>query len=318
MYHRIVAQPYDPWAICVSPTAFDEQMAVLAAASTVRDLADFAGGPGYSRSATQAAVTFDDGYLDNLTVALPILERHNVPATVFVIGNAIGRTREFWWDGLDRALVHDAPLPQMLPFPFGRGPDAFTLHESDAEPPIPAGWRADAGAPVTARQRLFRALWDAIVVLEPTEQDDAVAHVLQWAGQPVDPPTSSTPRGALGVEDLAALAAHPLISIGSHTLDHLSLTDLDPGRQRQQIHDGHRKVEELIGAPVDRFSYPFGRHDATARDVVRSLGVRVACTSEPLPATVDDDPQRLPRLQAVDDDGETFARWLHDDHGLPV
>jgi Polysaccharide deacetylase len=42
-------------------------------------------------------VTFDDGWLDNLTIALPILEKHNVPATIFVASSVLDAAEDIWW-----------------------------------------------------------------------------------------------------------------------------------------------------------------------------------------------------------------------------
>lgn len=313
MYHCVCAVSCDPWAICVSPAAFDQQMQVLADARAAVDLARFAGDEVYARDTARLAVTFDDGYVDNLLAALPVLERHDIPATVFIVGNAIGRRREFWWDALERAVLRDEALPEILEFPFGGGPHAFSVgdrpgdHERDAE------WRADSGEPGTPRQVLFRTLWDAIVVLEPAEQDDAVDHLLAWSGQP---PIATDSRMPLDAKQCADLAAHPLITFGSHTLDHVSLTDLAPERQRKQINAGHRAVEELCGHPITQFAFPFGRFDNSARAAVGDLDVDVACTSVPTPATIDDDRRALPRLQATEMDGDSFSRWLRRDHGL--
>jgi peptidoglycan/xylan/chitin deacetylase (PgdA/CDA1 family) len=312
MYHCIAQESVDPWAICVSPQAFDEQMAVLAGARAATDLGEFAGGDAYTRAGARVAVTFDDGYLDNLTTALPILERHAIPATIFVIGNGVGRTREFWWDALQRALL-SGPLPEQLDFPFGIGPHTYSLTERPGDPAFVPGWRADFDPAVTPRQQLFRALWDAVVVLEPAEQDDAVDHLLDWAGQPASVPAT---RGAVDEAQFAQLAAHPLVTIGSHTLDHPSLTDLSPERQAAQIREGRRTVEELVGRPVTRFSYPYGRFDDTARAAVRETGIDIACTSVPVPAVAGDDRHALPRLQPTDMDGDGFARWLRGNYGL--
>lgn len=151
------------------------------------------------------------------------------------------------------------------------------------------------------------------MVLEPAEQDAAVDHLLAWADQPAISPISRMPFSA---EQFAELAGHELIELGSHTLDHVSLTDLSPDRQRAQISAGHRAVEDLSGRPVTQFAFPFGRVDNSALAAVRDLGVDVACTSVATPATAGDDRKALPRLQATEMDGDEFTRWLREDHAL--
>lgn len=313
MYHCICRAACDPWAICVSPPAFDEQMDVLARARAAVGLAAFAHDDVYTRDGARLAVTFDDGYVDNLFAALPVLERHEIPATIFVVGNAVGRTREFWWDALERAVLSSDSLPDELRFRFGDAQLHFVIADRPGDLESAAAWRADSGETGTARQTVFRTLWDAIVVLEPTEQDAAVEYLLTWAGQPLVSPTSRLPVSG---DQFAELADHDLIELGSHTLDHVSLTDLPPEGQRVQIYAGHRMIEELSGRPVTQFAFPFGRFDDSAHLAVRDLGVDVACTSVPMATIVSDDRRALPRLQATEMDGDQFARWLSEDHAL--
>lgn len=94
MYHRVARlAAYDQ--LTVSPERFDQQMRELAAHKVVSleaGLQALRAGP---LREPLFAVTFDDGYLDNLTEALPILERHRIPATIFV-------TTQF----CDQALSH--------------------------------------------------------------------------------------------------------------------------------------------------------------------------------------------------------------------
>lgn len=321
MYHRICQEPCDPWAITVSPTDFAEQLAVLTEARAAVDLAAFGHRDAYTRCGSQLAVTFDDGYVDNLEAALPILERYEIPATLFVVGDAIGRRREFWWDALQRAILESGPLPPELVFEFGTKRYVFSVAAEPTGPvepvelaePVDHGWRADESPPRTPRQRLFSQLWGAIVVLEPAEQDAAIDHLLSWAGQSLAPPPGRLPVDA---EQFAALASHPLVTIGNHTLDHVSLPHLPPAQQRAQVVDCQRKLQELMGRPPDRFSYPFGRYAEPTRAVLQELGIATACTSVPEPAVAGDDPLALPRLQATAMDGDQFARWLREEHGL--
>lgn len=126
-----------------------------------------------------------------MVAALPILEHHEIPATIFVIGNAVGRTREFWWDALERAVLAPTVLPVELGVTLGDERHRYTLADGSAEQATDGSaeqvtdgrWRADVRAAVTDRQRLFATLWAAIVVLDPDEQDRAADDLLTWSGQ---------------------------------------------------------------------------------------------------------------------------------------
>src|ERR1700722_15380665 len=89
MYHRIDDPPVDPWGICVSADRFKEQMECLSRLNVACHLNDIQSRGG------RVAVTFDDGYADNLYAAKPILERYAIPATVFVISGSSDQ-ESFW------------------------------------------------------------------------------------------------------------------------------------------------------------------------------------------------------------------------------
>ncbi len=103
LYHRIARGGPDPFRLSVSPANFAEHLQALrevARPIALRTLVD-----DLKRGALRGgsvAVTFDDGYSDNLHTALPLLEAAGVPATVFAL--ASGRGEEFWWDRLARLL----------------------------------------------------------------------------------------------------------------------------------------------------------------------------------------------------------------------
>lgn len=85
-YHSIGHRRYE---MNVTPEAFAAQIAWLAGYYSVIPLESaVAGEPG-------VAITFDDGYRDNLTNAVPVLERHQCPATIFVVSGCLGHTLPF-------------------------------------------------------------------------------------------------------------------------------------------------------------------------------------------------------------------------------
>jgi peptidoglycan/xylan/chitin deacetylase (PgdA/CDA1 family) len=102
-YHRVAEPDDDPFDLCVSPTHFGEQLDVIRRIATPVRLQDVVGTGGADPPARAVAITFDDGYLDILDTALPILRRHEVPATVFVVAGGLGAG--FWWDRLASAFA---------------------------------------------------------------------------------------------------------------------------------------------------------------------------------------------------------------------
>src|SRR5262249_43149366 len=103
LYHRVTRLDRDPQLLAVSPEHFAEHLDVLRRKANVVPLNKFRGEPRLPSRAI--AITFDDGYADNFVEAKPILERKEVPATVFVVSGFLGSAREFWWDELDRILL---------------------------------------------------------------------------------------------------------------------------------------------------------------------------------------------------------------------
>jgi glycosyltransferase involved in cell wall biosynthesis/peptidoglycan/xylan/chitin deacetylase (PgdA/CDA1 family) len=313
MYHRIVDLDLDPWGIAVSPARFAEHIAALADGPWHPVAMDELIGRVRRGEDTRqlAAVTFDDGYADNLVTALPILERHEVPATVYVATGTIGAHQEFWWDELGRLLLDGATLPRRLDvvidderFRYDLGPDA------DAAPDITsinAGWRARSGPPPTRRHDLYEQLWQRISSLGPAQTNEVVEALRTWAGR------SGSPRPThrqLTRSELSELAAHPLVSIGSHTVSHSSLPVLDPDTRHQELAGAKSELEDLIGRPISHLAYPYGHQDdPTVADAV-AVGFASAVTTEGRRLRRGDQTMQLPRLTINDVDGAAFSRRL--------
>ena len=104
MYHRVTNVDVDPWNLCVTPERFAEHLQYLANEMCPCPLADIQN-PNHHNNLLQVAITFDDGYLDNFINALPLLENYNIPATIFIVGEAIDKPGEFWWDELEHIIL---------------------------------------------------------------------------------------------------------------------------------------------------------------------------------------------------------------------
>lgn len=99
LYHRVASIKHDPLYLAVTPARFEEHMSYLRDKYDVIPLKKLCERIESKRlQGKEAAVTFDDGYKDNLVNALPILEKYNIPATIFVTTGQIGRQASFDWD----------------------------------------------------------------------------------------------------------------------------------------------------------------------------------------------------------------------------
>lgn len=284
MYHRIAEDPGDPYSLCVAPERLAGQLQVLVSRAEVVSLDEIVK-PG--RRPT-VAVTFDDGYADNLLEAVPIVERLGVPITVFVTSRMVGSSSGFWWDRLARAVLRPSRRELVVRLPSG------------PEPVVTGTDPAARAALAELRRRLLPL---------PVPQIDVL--VSQLCDEVASGP-ETVPR-VLSKEELCALAAHPLVTIGAHTTDHVMLRPQPPESQLDSVADSKADLESLLAAEVRHFAYPFGDRpsfDRRSMDAVRRAGFATACSALPGCVTRWSDPLCLPRRTVSDWAPATFGAQL--------
>lgn len=316
-YHRVADLSTDPQALAVSLEHFEAQARMLAERYRVITLAEVTDGLARRRLPRRAvAITFDDGYADNLHVAAPVLREHALPATIFVSSGYATGSREFWWDELERMMLTPGTLPARLELAAGAARfvrdlgNERLLTAEDAE--IHARWNVLSGPP-TPRHRLYLELSAFVRSLDAAEREEVLASLRAMTGS-ADPRPSHLP---LTVADLTTLSDNPLIDIGGHTTDHVLLSARAPERQREEIGRDRTRLTEVLGHEPQAFAYPYGGlsdfTDASA-NAVREAGYRVACTTVDRPVKPWSDAYRLPRFFVRDWDAETLAAridaWL--------
>lgn len=303
MYHQIADLRHDQWALAVSPRNFAEQMQVLARLRQPVSLAQLVDERGGAQNAQQVAVTFDDGYLDNLEQAKPVLEQHAVPATVFVVAAAVGLDREFWWDELDRLLLDGQPLPAELRLRLAGRNHHWIMRPDQRSTPF----FTRRGA---TRTRLHHQLWRRLRALPAPEREEALASIRAWSGRS----SAVRPdRRVMTATQVRQLADSELVEIGAHTASHPRLSALPYADQLADIVTSKRVLEEIIERPVTSFSYPFGGYldvSGSTISAVRNAGFDRACTTRKGTITPATNPLLLPRLYVADWSGEQFERWL--------
>lgn len=318
MYHRVAEVNTDPWSLCVTPQHFAEHLEIVkkhfCPTSLQHLMKALRKGKVPRRS---VVVTFDDGYADNLHNAKPLLERCNVPATVFLSTGYIGQGREFWWDELDRLLLQPGILPGILRLTINRNTHVWELPEmayyNENTGWQYRNWKAWDDAP-NSRHFLYLSLWKLLQPLPESEQREVLDELLVWANSG---PNGRLTHRILSQQEVVTLAQGRLVEVGAHTVTHPLLSALPAALQRDEIQLSKASLEKILGHPVTSFAYPYGDYSAETVPIVRDAGFTCSCST--LVGTVGKDTNRfqLPRVTIEDWDGEEFfqrlSKWFHED-----
>jgi len=269
-----------------------------------------------SLPARACAITFDDGYADNLLAAKPILEARGAPATMFVTAGMVNGDREFWWDELERLLLATDVLPATMTLRTDKGDQPVALaaaarYDDDARR-RDAGWSVEQPGFPTPRHMLYRYLQQTVHGLGDDQRRQGVLDaVAAWAGVSRTGRPSHRP---LRAEEVAALAGG-VTAVGAHTMTHPMLALLPEDAQRREIIDSRRRLEDIVGAAVDLFAYPYGSASSftpRAVAIVKEAGFAAACSTRQAPVAAGDDLFALPRMTVRDWSAEELERRLTD------
>jgi len=124
-------------------------------------------------------------------------------------------------------------------------------------------------------------------------------------------PSDGRPIGRLlDISELRAMWSTEM-EIGSHTVNHVRLTQLDDNQLRSELVESKTVLEEALGAEISSFAYPYGAWDSRCTNAVRAAGYRAACTTRSGWALRDKDPLAVRRITVYGKDStSTLARKL--------
>lgn len=293
VYHRVADLANDPFLLAVTPRRFAEHLDVIRTHGVPMRLEDLVRSLRTGKVPARAvAVTFDDGYADNLQAAKPLLERHDIPATVFVTAGQVGGLREFWWDELDRIILQPGRLPGTLrlvldgngyEWELGEG-STYTEEAYRRE----RAWHIERQENPSPRQRLFRDLFARLLVASPAERRETLDDLVAWAG--AEPGPRLTHR-TLTADELLRLQQGGLVDIGAHTISHPALATLSRAEQRAEIRKSKTMLEQMLNDRVISFAYPHGSGTSETAELVGEAGScapararRTPCFGAPIPS----------------------------------
>ncbi len=267
-YHRVFdppeVYPFDRGVVDVGPEAFDAQLKTLGKYFNVVGVdevsAHFAGEEALPRNA--AVVSFDDGYLDNLEVAAPILKDNGMRGVFFIATSYIEDRRIYWWDRISYLFHHARP-----------GTNKITLE-------YPARLELDvagnlAGSLNTIFQfmkiqfdldveRMLDELADALGVHwnRTLERELCEGFVMKW-------------------DDVRALRAMGM-DVQSHTRSHRALQTVPHAQLASELAGAKADLERELGETIDAISYPIGRSLKSLdpiKEALREAGYKIGFTN---------------------------------------
>ena len=264
MLHRVLpdaelADCYNPH-LAVTPETLDTFLRFLrqrAALVTLDELLQ-----PHPAKALHFALTFDDGWEDNFRVALPVLESHGAPATVYLISSFVGSEER---------------LPEERLANLRQGPRKTEVEEeirgalNDAK--LPAGDGLHLAAKKMDLQR-------KLALLERLEsrfgRPGAKKLFVDW--------------------DQARALQSKGIQFGSHTVRHAILTAESDAVVRGELLASRLKIEKELGTKVKHFAYPSGAVDVRTANLVADAGYETAVTTAPGKVNPATPRYRIPRI----------------------
>ena len=276
IYHRVLAHddPLNTWDITAE--IFEAQMRLVAERFEPMLLSEALDRLVAGELPPRAAcVTFDDGYLDNAEVALPILRRLRVPATFFV---ATGFLDGGWmWN--DRVIEAIRAMPGPLLDLHAWGLPAFEIGD------------------IQSRRRAIQQILPVLKYLPSLEREARAEQLMMAASAP------EAPSLMMGEEHVRALRGAGM-EIGAHSVTHPILANVAVNQARREIVESGRRLAEILREPVRLFAYPNGKpgqdYGPEHVQMVRDAGYSAAVSTAWGVATTGADVYQLPRFTPWD------------------
>ena len=287
IFHRVLAQTDPLFPSEATLQSFDWQMALVKSVFNVLPLPE-----AVSRLSTgtlparAAAITFDDGYADNVKHALPILQKHGLHATFFIATAYLDGGRMF-----NDTVIESVRNTRLTSL------DLRDMHLG----------QHTLGS-VAARTQAIHQILPKIKYLLPDEREAAAARVASRAE------VGHLPNDLMmTTAQLKSLHAAGM-EIGGHTHRHPILAKLDRAAAQTEIAAGKTFLEDKLGTRVRLFAYPNGKPGTDylpeQAEVVRELGFEAAVSTSHGVSTRSSDRYQLARFTPWDTNRTAYALRL--------
>ena len=287
IFHRVLPETDPLFPSEATVKSFDAQMGLLKSVFNVLPLPEaVARLKAGTLPARAAAITFDDGYADNFTHALPILQKHSLHATFFIATSYLNGGRMFNDTVIES--IRRSPHAQLDLNDLGLGKHDL---DSDAE-----------------RAAAIGKILPQVKYLALDTREEIVAEIARRAG------ASTLPNDLMMTTDQLKKLHASGMEIGGHTHRHPILAKLDREAARAEIECGKAWLEETLGDRVRLFAYPNGKPGTDylpeQAEIVRELGFDAAVSTQRGVSTTAGDRYQLARFTPWDTNPTAFGLRL--------
>lgn len=308
LYHRTAHHDVDPQLLCVAPEHFKQHLDHLRKNYEVLTLTQLASAAQEGRIPRRGVlVTFDDGYVDNLWYAKPLLEQYECPATVFVVSGYVNQDREMISDELERLILKPRALPRTLNLTISGKCYSWEIDTLGVQP---VKWDVTQPKYPSLRHRCYHDLHRLLRTMGAEEREEILVRLRNWAN---DTQSARDDYRVMNADELRELAKGDLVDVGAHTMSHLFLGAQPEEIQRREVGGSKEQLETLLACRVSMFAYPYGGRDAVCavtERIVREVGFQAACANTPALASPRTNIFLLPRLLVRDWNKDEFSKKL--------
>lgn len=186
--------------------------------------------------------TFDDGYRDNLSVALPLFEKYQIPFAIYITTDFIDQKSFLWW------YVLEAIVNQNETVSLSNG-TTYLCRTSDEKNEVFHLIKRELQKHSMVSEQLFYQYLDESYQAGTYEQPE----MLNW-------------------EEVRLLQNNPLCTIASHGVTHSSLNLLADDVLNYELSESKKRIEERTGVLVHHFAYPYGDMNKKVAEAVKNAG----------------------------------------------
>lgn len=285
VYHRIAKEiEFDTWNLAVKVENFEKQIKYIKENYQILRLDDNL----KNVNENSIVITFDDGYADNYWNALPILEKYQVPATIFVSTQNLGTDNFFYWDYIENCIMSRKTSGSLV-------------------------FQGERINIAEQRTSIINRVRD---VMKKAAQYRRKELLLEFIND--NPDLAMTKGGMSGYrsltnDELKRLSESKYITIGAHGVTHTALACESTAMQKWEISESKNKLENIIDKEVNVFSYPYGGKFDYTKDTIsllKEMGFKKAVANWRGIVNKDTDLYQIPRTKMYDGSLQVCAREI--------